>query len=183
MLFALVACSNEEVAEEPTPIPPTNTPRPTRTPKPTAHVVPQPLPTLTPIPTAVKEGATAVPTNTPAPTPTSSIITHEGIEQPPYAESACSDRFPCNDDVAAWEARLRVPDGFKGEYFAWLKNDADETRPFQPTTLTFGPDGLLYVAVREGAIYTITPEREIALFAEGFTVPTGIAFQPGTDRL
>ncbi len=182
-LFVSVACHSEEAADAPTPVPPTATLRPTRTPKPTAYVVQQPPATLTPIPTMVEEGATAVPTNTPAPTPTSEIITIEGIEQPLYMESACSDRFPCNDDIAAWEARLRVPEGFKGEYFAWMKNEENVERPFQPTTLTFGPDGLLYVAVREGSIYTINPEGEVTLFAEGFTVPTGIAFQPGTNRL
>ncbi len=183
LLLALVACGGGEDSVTSTPIPATRTPRPTRTPKPTAHVVPQAPATLTPIPTFAPPDVTPPPTETPAPTPTSSIITIEGIEQPPYAESACSDRFPCNDDVAAWEARIRVPDGFTGEYFAWMENPDDETRPFQPTTMTFGPDGLLYVAVREGAIYTINAEGEIALFADGFTVPTGIAFQPGTNRL
>ena len=44
------------------------------------------------------------------------------MEQPAYVESECSDRFPCFEDVEAWEERIRVPDGFKASYFAILYN-------------------------------------------------------------
>jgi glucose/arabinose dehydrogenase len=98
------------------------------------------------------------------------------MEQPPYAPSACSDRFPCNEDVAAWEARIRVPDDFEATYFAHLEGG-------KPTSMAFGPDGLLYVAVQEGTIYTIDSEGAITVYVEGFDTPTGIAFQPGTAKL
>jgi glucose/arabinose dehydrogenase len=98
------------------------------------------------------------------------------IVQPSYAESACSDRFPCNDNVAAWESRIQLPPGFSAGYFAHLAD-------LQPTSITFGPDGLLYVAVQSGAIYTVDEGGESAVYVDGFDTPTGIAFQPGTSRL
>ncbi|MCA9936780.1 MAG: PQQ-dependent sugar dehydrogenase, partial [Anaerolineales bacterium] len=49
--------------------------------------------------------------------------------------------------------------------------------------MTFGPDGKLYVAFRQGSIYTIDAAGNKELFFEGLTVPTGLAFQPDTERL
>lgn len=104
-----------------------------------------------------------------------------GVEQPPYAASACSDKYPCNDDKAGWESRIRVPAGFQATYYGRV--DA------HPTSITFGPDGKLYIATMPdsaglaGSIFTMDSSGTPTLYVSGFLVPTGIAFQPGTDRL
>jgi hypothetical protein len=98
-----------------------------------------------------------------------------GVEQPPYAPSACSDKYPCNDDKAGWEARIRVPAGFQATYFARING--------QPTRIITGPDGLLYVATMGGTIFTVDANGNIAPYVSGLSVPTGLAFQPGTSRL
>ncbi len=64
-----------------------------------------------------------------------------------------------------------------------LPNPEHPDRALQLTSLTFGPDGLLYVATTSGNIYTIDQDGEVTLFADGLTVPTGLAFQPGTEKL
>ncbi|MCA9968782.1 MAG: PQQ-dependent sugar dehydrogenase, partial [Anaerolineales bacterium] len=151
----------------PTPAPPTATPTVTATPPPDATATPPP--TQTPIPTA---------------TPTAGPHAAD-VVQPEYVESPCSDRFPCNDDVAAWEGRIQVPPGFAVSYLAQFPNEApDPDWPsLQPTSLTFGPDGRLYVAFTQGSIHAINPDGSHELFFDGLTVPTGLAFQPGTNRL
>jgi glucose/arabinose dehydrogenase len=78
--------------------------------------------------------------------------------------------------VAAWENRIQVPPDFAVSYFAYLEG-------VKPTSMTFGPDGLLYVAVQEGTIYTVNGAGETAVYVDGFDTPTGLAFQPGTARL
>jgi glucose/arabinose dehydrogenase len=97
------------------------------------------------------------------------------VEQAAYAESECSDKYPCNDDVTGWEARMRVPPGFAVNYFARVDDN--------PTSLTFGPDDDLYVAARSGTIYRVDQQGQVSEYYSGLTVPTGIAFQPGTDKL
>ncbi len=159
--------------------------------------------TATPIPptieatsTAVSADATPEPTAIPSPTatvfPTATAVPDEwltpaahapDVAQPPYVESECSDRFPCNEDAEAWNERIRVPEGFEASYFAYLPNPEHPDRAQQLTSLTFGPDGLLYVATTLGNIYTIDQDSEVTLFADGLTVPTGLAFQPGTNKL
>lgn len=119
---------------------------------------------------AITSTATATPTTPAVPPPIGNV------EQPPYAPSECSDRFPCNDDVASWEARIRVPEGFEVTYFAHIQGG--------PTSITFGPDGLLYVAVQAtGTIYTVDATGNVSPYVGGFLVPTGLAFQPGTNKL
>lgn len=187
LLFSLflVACGGGvQSASVPTAVRPTATPSatpfPTRTPAPT--VTPAP-PTPTPLPDAT---ATPPPTATPIPTATPTAGPHApDVEQPEYVASACSDRFPCFDDVAAWEARIRVPEGFRVTFVAQFPNDDPEPNwpSLQPTSLTFGPDGRLYVAFVQGKIYAIDAQGNKELFFDGLTVPTGIAFQPGTARL
>ena len=130
----------------------------------TAMAQPEATPTIVEPPTA---------TATLAPTPTSAP--HVNVEQAPYAPSNCSDKYPCNDDVAGWEARLRVPSGFEARYFARVEG--------QPTSLAFGPDGLLYVATQSGEIVTVDETGQVAPFFSGLDTPTGLAFQPGTDEL
>jgi glucose/arabinose dehydrogenase len=102
--------------------------------------------------------------------PPSSEVTH-----PPYEPSECGDRYPCGDDRAGWEARIRVPDGFTVEYVARLSA--------QPTVLEFGPDGRLYIAAMNGTIYRMDSVGNVSAYVSGFTLPTGLAFQPGTSRL
>jgi glucose/arabinose dehydrogenase len=183
-LVLIVGCDRggEEVVETPTAVvqvveteapPPTLSPTaiipPTETAEPTATLLPSPTPiqaTATFSPGLMIDNAPLVGTAAPA----------VDIVQPPYAESACSDRFPCNDNVAAWESRIQLPPGFSAGYFAHLAD-------LQPTSITFGPDGLLYVAVQSGAIYTVDEGGDSAVYVDGFDTPTGIAFQPGTSRL
>jgi glucose/arabinose dehydrogenase len=135
----------------------------------------------TPEPTAT---ATSTPTITPVPDEWLTPVAHApDVKQPPYTESECSDRFPCFEDVAAWEERIRVPEGFKASYFAYLPDVEHPDRAQLLTSITFGPDDMLYAATTAGNIYMIDQNGEETLFVEGLTVPTGLAFQPETDRL
>jgi len=97
------------------------------------------------------------------------------VDQAPYAPSDCSDKYPCNDDESGWESRIKVPAGFRADYLAHVEG--------QPTGITFGPDGLLYVARQDGQIVTVDGDGLVKLFADGFNTPTGIAFKPGTMDL
>lgn len=150
-------------------------------------------PTATPLPTSTPAAApvtaTAVPTSTPAPNPfaplpftppageTEPFVAYGGVtDQPPYAASACSDKYPCNDDSAAWEARIRVPAGFTATYYAHIPDQ-------QPTAITFGPDGQLYVATQGGTIFVVDAAGQATPFYEGLIAPTGITFRPGTNQL
>lgn len=200
LLVALAACRHqgqtvaepgavqeeEAVVEAPTPLP-TQPPRVVAT-------RPEPSPTpLTSTPASTPEAEiTPEPTATPTTTPTKTPVPDDwltpapqapDVEQPAYVESECSDRFPCFDDAAAWEERIRVPDGFKATYLAYLSDTEHPDRPQLPTSITFGPDSLLYVATTAGNIYSIDQEGNATLYIEGLTVPTGLTFQPGTDRL
>lgn len=190
----LVACGGAAtpgptVVAEPVDTEPSTQPEPTQRAAeaaPTDTAVP---PTATadgvpPTATAVPPTPTVFPTATAVPAALLTPAPHApDVEQPAYAESECSDRFPCNDNVAAWESRIQVPPGFAVEYFAYLPHPFELERPSQITSMTFGPDDLLYAATWEGVIYTIDAEGRSSVFIDGFTVPTGIAFQPGTERL
>ena len=161
------------VEPSPTPVPPTATI--TNTPNPAHTLTPTPEPTSTP---------TATPTITPVPAEWLTPAPHApDVAQTEYAESECSDRFPCSEDVEGWEARIRVPDGFVADYFAYIPNAEYPDRAAQLTSLTFGPDGLLYVATARSGIYTIDPQGKVERYVEDMLVPTGLAFQPGTERL
>lgn len=158
----------------------TEAPPPTETP---TAVVSAPTEGANPDPTAVPTAVQATATFTPAIglnsegfDPAVPLAPSVNLEQPPYAPSACSDKYPCNDDVTAWENRIQVPPDFSASYFSYLEG-------VKPTAMTFGPDGLLYVAVQEGTIYTVNSEGETAVYIDGFVTPTGLAFQPGTARL
>ena len=161
-----------ETAEpSPTPLPPTVT----NTPNPAHTLTPTPEPTATP---------TATPTNTPVPDEWLTPAPHApDIAQPAYVESECSDRFPCNEDAQAWEQRIQVPEVFEAEYLAYIPNAEYPDRAAQLTSLTFGPDGLLYVATARSGLYTIDQDGPVELYVRDVLVPTGLAFQPGTDRL
>jgi glucose/arabinose dehydrogenase len=176
-----------------TAVPPTEPPPATATTKPTAVSGEIPAKTITETPevveteTAVTEetetaspvpsaessdptNPTAAPPTSPPPPPSTT-----GVEQPPYEASSCSDKYPCNDDRAAWESRVRVPAGFTDTYFARVNG--------APTSLTFGPDGMLYVAVQTGTIYRLDSAGNVSAYVSGFNFPTGIAFRPGTSEL
>ena len=152
----------------------TSTPAPTATPLPTSTPLPPP-PTATAVPTATPDPFRLIP-HTPPAGQTEPFIPYGEVTQPPYAESSCSDKYPCNDDIPAWEARIRVPAGFSAAYFAHLEGQ-------QPTNMDFGPDGLLYVATQGGHIFTLDDTGQATLFYQGLIAPTGLTFRPGTNQI
>jgi glucose/arabinose dehydrogenase len=171
LLFALLltaACGQQPSPATPTAVALVTAPTATPAGPPTATPTPPPLappPTITPVPTAVLH----------TPTPTLTRPPTLALEQPPYAESDCSDKYPCSDDVAAWEARIRVQPGFTASYYTRL--------PGNPTRITFGPDGLLYAALLSGKIVRVGASGEIETVLEGLMAPTALAFRPGTNQL
>jgi putative membrane-bound dehydrogenase-like protein len=57
-------------------------------------------------------------------------------------------------------------------------------RPFiHATSITWGPDGAMYVSRQEGPIVRVATDGERTIFAEDFDVPVGLAFQPKTEML
>lgn len=179
VLLWLVGCGGEETAVSPTALPPSPTSLPTATAAPTvaaATATPETVSDAPATATAVPTPALVAITATPAAAlpdaerPLLSVVT-----QPDYAESDCSDKYPCNEDIAAWEARIQVPDGFQASYYARIEG--------KPTTMTFGPDGLLYVATLDGQVVTVDSSGQMATVLEGLIVPAGLAFQPGTNNL
>lgn len=137
-----------------------------------------PTPAVSPTPDATptaEGGVIAAPEVSLDVDPDATPAPFDGIEQPPYKASDCSDKYPCNDDADAWEARIRVPDGFEATYYARIDG--------QPNVLTFGPDGLLYVGTMAGEILTVDEDGRSELYVDGFIAPAGLAFQPGTERL
>ena len=157
----------EPTVEIPPTVPPTAAP-PTATPPPTFTPLPAATPTAEGGVVAFEPPAVEVDREaTPAPLGT--------LAQPPYAASDCSDKYPCNEDHAAWEARIQLPEGFTATVFGQVEGN--------PDVLTFGPDGLLYVATLTGEIYTLDEAGNVELYVDGFLAPAGLAFQPGTERL
>lgn len=137
------------------------TPRPTElsaTPRPTINVTLGPTPSDTASPTA---GATHPPT--PAPIPT------------PFAEY-CGD-YPCSEDIGGWLERMELPPGFVVSHRGQLPNEE------RPTSLTFGPNGRLFAASMEGNIYAFDSGGEAIVYAQGFHLPIGLVFQPGSSEL
>lgn len=172
-------------AETPTPAPEPATATPLPTQAPTLAITATATISATAEVTGEETGTvTAAPSASPAAsgtvTATATVVAAvappaTGVEQPPYAASACSDKYPCNDDRAGWEARIRVPAGFKASYYGRVEG--------MPTSITFGPDGLLYIATMQGTIYTMDSAGTPSAYVSGFIIPTGIAFQPGTNKL
>jgi len=121
-------------------------------------VTPKPPPS--PTPTRPGPTPTAGPLNTPVPTV-------------PTGDYACGD-YPCFDDVAAWESRIELPPDFTARYHALEAH---------PTSIAFGPDGLLYVARQEGQIVTVDAEGNVTPVVDGFYHLVAIAFEPRTGRL
>lgn len=151
-----------------------------------------PTPTLTPslTPTAT---ATLAPSATPTITPTVPLLTltpASAAGAPPaftnlpadFAATAgwgCGD-FPCENDIAGFMQRIRVPAGYQLEHAGKL--------PGQPLQITFGPDGRLYATVLEngtrmGAVYAMNPDGSSQRYSGDLVSPLGLAFQPGTSTL
>lgn len=149
------------------------TPRPSPTLRPTATHTTVPSPTPEPVETATP---TPAPTEGPTPTPTLSAPPPiSAVDQAPYAESECSDKYPCNDDVEGWLARMRVPDGFTIEYYARIDG--------QPNAIAFGPDGRLTIATMSGEILALDDALELETLITGLGTPTGLAFEPASGTL
>jgi glucose/arabinose dehydrogenase len=167
-LLLLVAClPAEETAPVATQTPPTETAVPPTLPAPEVVVSrPEVDPTT-------QAESSAPPTATPGPTPTAGPL-NEPVPLVPKGGESCED-YPCFDDVAGWEARIQVPPGFRAEYVALLEG--------KPTSLAFGPDGLLYVALQEGQIVTVDADGTVMPYIEGLYVPVALAFAPDTGRL
>jgi glucose/arabinose dehydrogenase len=139
-----------------------------------------PISTRTQTPGSNQGQITASPASTEIPNESTATATvppaaHVNVDQAPYAPSECSDKYPCNEDVEGWESRIRVPDGFEVSYFTRIDD--------QPTSITIGPDGFLYIASLSGSIFQIDETGDVKLHVDGFLVPTGIAFEPATERL
>jgi glucose/arabinose dehydrogenase len=160
-----------QVVEPTVEIPPTLTPSPEPpTPTPPPTVPPTVAPTATP-----EGGVVAFEPPVVAIDPEATHPPLGAMDQPPYAESDCSDKYPCNEDFEAWEERIQLPEGYEATVYGRVEG--------QPNVITFGPDGLLYVGTMTGEIYTMDEDGNVELYVDGFIAPAGLAFQPGTDRL
>src|SRR5690606_26538247 len=94
---------------------------------------------------------------------------------------SCGD-FPCEDDIAGFLERIRVPLGYELSHVGQL--------PGQPMQITYGPDGRLYAtlitdpATRTGAVYALDEATgAVTQISADLISPLGLAFQPGTDVL
>lgn len=175
---------------------PVYSPTPTFTPTLTPSITPTPTLTLTPTLTPT-ETLTPTPTLTytltPSLTPTVPLLTltpasdkdapaafrNNPAELTTPQGWSCDD-FPCEDDLAGFQQRIRVPDGYALEYVGKL--------PGQPLQITYGPDGRLYATVlengtRSGAVYALNADGTSKRYSGDFVSPIGLAFQPGTDVL
>lgn len=166
----------------------TPTQTPTLTPTPTATLTATPTPTVTP-------SLTFTPTQTPSPSPTPRLVT---LTAPALSDSApraaasavadfttpegwtCGD-FPCEDDIAGFLERIRVPAGFAVTHLGRFDG--------QPMQITYGGDGRLYATVLEngrqtGGVQVLNADGTSEPYTrEIFYTPIGLAFQPGTDVL
>lgn len=135
--------------------------------------------------TAVPEAEpteTAVETTEPTAEPTSeTAVEPTSASQPPPAVDpgevppVISNEYPDNNDKTGWENRINVPAGFTVTYVGRVEG--------HPTSMDFGPDGLLYISNQEGSIFTMDSSGNVSTFASGYTTPTGLAFRPGTSQL
>lgn len=105
--------------------------------------------------------------NNPLPTPTYAL--NAPVPMVAKGGYSCQD-YPCPDDAAGWEARIQLPPGFHASYFAQVNG--------KPNSITFAPDGLLYVAMMEGQILTIDGQGKVQTWLEGLNVPVGLVFSP-----
>ncbi len=162
----------------------TNAPEPaTVTVQPTSTTKPDPTNTPTEEPEATETIASATiaatttsNANSEEPTTTAQPATAPPPPPPSGNVPAPTDNnYPGNDDRFGWENRINVPSGFNVSYIGRIEGN--------PTSITFGPDGLLYAANQQGSIYTMDSNGNVGFYAGGFNTPTGIAFRPGTSQL
>ncbi|MBZ0287946.1 MAG: SMP-30/gluconolactonase/LRE family protein, partial [Anaerolineae bacterium] len=155
---------------------PTNTPVDTATP--TFTETPAATATFTPTPTLA--GTLPLLTLTPASNLSAPpAIAAQAAEIAPNSGWSCDD-FPCEDDIAGFLQKIRVPPGFAVEYVGQF--------PGQPMQITYGPDGRLYATVlengtRNGAVYALNADGSSQRYSGEYITPIGLAFQPGTDTL
>jgi hypothetical protein len=168
-----------------TDIPPTATEAPepaTATALPTSTTPPEitetavPTKTATPTEAATDIPASPLPTTTGETTGVDATATNPPPPPPAGGVTAPNDaNYPGYDDKVGWENRIRVPAGFEVTYVGRVNGN--------PTSITFGPDGLLYIAIQQGTIHTMDSSGAVGTYASGFNTPTGIAFRPGTGDL
>lgn len=192
-VYTATATSTETLSPTPsttfTPtLSPTLTLSPTITPSETPTLTLTPTPTLSPTPTLTP---TVTPTLPPSPTTelltlTAPIpmgapvaFTHPPAEITEPEGWSCGD-FPCEDDIAGFLQRIRVPLGYAVSHVGQF--------PGQPMQITYGPDERLYATVledidRNGAVYAFNADGSTERYSETLISPIGLAFQPGTDTL
>ncbi|MDX2079098.1 MAG: PQQ-dependent sugar dehydrogenase [bacterium] len=175
----------------------THTPSPTYTPPATDTPSATPTATATSTETATPS-ATFTATYTPSPTipptitPTPPLVTLTPAQPPngtpfinqpaPFSPTegwSCVD-FPCEDDIAGFLERIRVPEGYEVTHVG--KFDG------QPMQITYGRDGRLYATVllngtREGAVYVMEADGTTRQYGASFYSPIGLAFAPNSDIL
>lgn len=164
----------------------TDTPEPTITPSETAT----PTDTLTPTQTFTPS---ATPTQTPTPTAT---VVLQPPSQPDVSNAPADDlilpaefsrtegwscgNFPCEDDIEAFQQRIRVPQGFALDFVGQFPGEVQQ--------ITYGQDGRLYATVLEngtltGAVWVMNEDGITERYSETMVSPLGLAFQPNTDTL
>lgn len=169
-----------------TAVPPTNTPvsePPTATSPPTATTSPTPTDEPTETPTSTNPEPTAIEPNPTSTQPDPTAETTPSGPPPPAppaspggVEAPTDANYPGPTDAVGWENRIRVPAGFSVNYYGRVDG--------HPTSIAFSPvDGQLYIAVQEGTIFKMDSGGGVSTYAGGYTVPTGIAFRPGTNDL
>ncbi len=176
---------------------PSDTPSPTVTPSATLTETQTPTQTSTPTETLTPSATytatqTPSPTFTPTITPTPLLVTltpaqpangtpfvHSPASFSPTEGWSCVD-FPCEDDIAGFLERIRVPDGYELSHVG--KFDG------QPMQITYGRDGRLYATLllnggREGAVFVMQTDGATRQYGASFYSPIGLAFQPNSDIL
>lgn len=188
----IAAATNTTLSATDTAVPATNTPVPEPA---TATAIPTTgsssaaveTETATPLPELTAAGsATTAPTVTTAATGTTAVppTTDPNATASPTAAAPppagdvpvpTDNNYPAYDDRVGWENRINVPAGFDVTYVGRVVGN--------PTSITFGPDGLLYIAMQAGSILTMNDSGSTSTYATGFNTPTGLAFRPGTNTL
>ena len=70
----------------------------------------------------------------------------------------------------------------EGFVISVVADSAENSFP-RPTSLTWAQDGSMYISSMDGHIIRVTSDGSRSTFADGFDVPLGLAFRPGTDEL